>query len=126
MRVSMGLALGYVLTVGFSMVATFGITSASPDFVMTRDSRVTPGYKRLQALVWLVCVIAGAFVGGAASKGVYPWVVQVVMAMILIGMLWWNSWEARQRGMAHQILISLLTIVGVMGGYELAQRVLKF
>lgn len=122
--VALALLLGYVLTVGCSMVATFGLTSASPEFV-AKNYRVTPEYKRVQALVWLVAVTAGAFVTCAVAQGAYPWIVPVLLATILIGMLWVNSWEARQRGMAHQILMSLVTIVGVVAGYGLAERMLK-
>jgi hypothetical protein len=39
------------------LAATFGLTSASPGFV-AKEHRITAGYKRLQALVWLVCVTA--------------------------------------------------------------------
>ena len=43
--------LGYGMAVGCSLVATFGLTSASPDFV-AREHRITAGYKRVQALIW--------------------------------------------------------------------------
>ena len=54
------LLLGYMLAVGCMLVATFGLTSASPEFVI-REHRITARYKRLQAAIWLVCVTAGAF-----------------------------------------------------------------
>ena len=47
-----------------------------------------------------------------------------LLALVFVTMLWRNSWEARQRGMAHQILMSLVSIVGVVAGYELAKRIM--
>ena len=117
--------LGYAMTVGCSLVATFGLASASPDFV-ARDHRITAGYKRVQALLWLACVTAGAFVAcGVAQQGGSPLVTATLLAGSLIGMLWFNTWEARQRGMAHQILISLVSLVGVVAGYWLAKHFIR-
>ena len=118
------LLLGYGMAVGCLLVATFGLTSASPDFV-AREHRVTAGYKRVQAVVWLLCVTAGGFATCAVAQGARPWLVPVVLAASLIGMLWWNTWEARQRGMAHQILMSVVSILGVTAGYGLAKHFLN-
>ena len=101
--------LGYGMAVGCSLVATFGLTSASPEFV-AREHRITAGYKRMQSLIWLVCVTAGGFVTCAVAQGTNQWEVGSLLAASLIGMLWLNTWEARQRGMAHQILMSLVSI----------------
>ena len=116
--------LGYGMAVGCSLVATFGLASASPDFV-AREHRITPGYKRVQALMWLVCATAGGFVTCAVAQGTREFEVAALLIASLIGMLWFNTWEARQRGMAHQILMSLVSILGVIGGYWLANHFLK-
>jgi hypothetical protein len=116
--------LGYGMAVGCSLVATFGLASASPEFVV-RDHRITAGYKRVQALIWLVSAAAGGFVACAVAQGAREWAVGGLLAASLIGMLWFNAWEARQRGMAHQILMSLVSIVGVVAGYGLANHFLK-
>ena len=119
--IAVALLLGYGLTVVCALVATFGLTAASPEFVV-REYRITAGYKRTQAVVWLVCVIAGAFLTCVAAQGTYPWVVGPMLATALVGILWLNRWEARQRGMAHQILMSLVSILGVAAGYWLAEH----
>jgi hypothetical protein len=116
--------LGYGITVGCSLVATFGLASASPDFV-AREHRITPGYKRVQALIWLVCATAGGFVTCAVAQGTREFEVGALLIASLIGMLWLNTWEVRQRGMAHQILMSLVSILGVIAGYGLANHFLK-
>jgi hypothetical protein len=116
--------LGYGMTVGCSLVATFGLASASPDFVV-RDHRITAGYKRVQALIWGACATAGGFVTCAVAQGAREWQVGTLLAASLVGMLWLNTWEARQRGMAHQILMSLVSLVGVFAGYGLANHFLK-
>jgi hypothetical protein len=117
--------MGYAMTVGCSLVATFGLASASPDFV-AREHRLTASYKRVHALLWLVCVTAGAFVAcGVAQQGGSPLVAATLLAGSLIGMLWFNTWEARQRGMAHQILMSLVSLVGVVSGYGLAKHFIR-
>jgi hypothetical protein len=121
--ITVALLLGYVFTVGAMLAATFGLTSASPDFVV-REYRLTAGYKRLQALIWLVCVTLGAFVTYLVAQGAYPVMVGVLLAAVFVAMLWRNSWEARQRGIAHQILMSLVSMLGVVAGYGLAKVVM--
>ncbi len=123
-QIAVALILGYGLAVGCFLVATFGLTSASPAFV-AQGNRITAGYKRLQALVWLLCATAGGFVTCMVAQGARPWVTQFVLAAAFIGILWSNTWEARQRGMAHQILMSLVSILGVGAGYGLAEYFLK-
>ena len=118
------LVLGYAMTVGCSLVATFGLASASPDFV-ARNHRITAGYKRVQALIWGACATAGGFVTCAVAQGAREWQVGTLLAASLVGMLWLNTWEARQRGMAHQILMSLVSLIGVLAGFGLANHFLK-
>ena len=121
---ALALVLGYGFTVASCMVATFGLTSALPAFVV-REKRVSAGYKRVQALIWFGCVTLGAFVTSVVAQGTYPLMAGSLLAVALITVLWLNTWEARQRGMAHQILMSLVTIVGVLAGYRLADHFLK-
>ena len=121
-QISVALFLGYALAVGGLLVATFGLTaSVRPDFV-AKQHRITPKFKRLQAVVWLICVTVGAFVTCMVAQGAHPWVVPVLLTAAFVGILWKNTWEARQRGMAHQILMSVLSVVGVAVGYTAAVR----
>src|SRR6266702_183887 len=92
--VLVALLLGYALTGACSLVATFGLTSASPRFVAS-ESKITAAYKRVQAGVWLLCVTAGAFVTCAVAQGAHPFAVGALLAAALIAMLWTNTWEAR-------------------------------
>ena len=121
--IALALLFGYVLTVGCSLMATFGIASAAPAFV-SKNHRITSGYKRLYALVWLLCAAVGAFgsAGFASISRINPWAIGAALGAVLIGMLWFNSWEARQRGMAHQILLTLTTAAGVILGAWSANR----
>jgi hypothetical protein len=121
--IAVALLAGYLLTLICSLTATFALASASPSFV-TQNFRITPGYKRVQALIWLLSVMAGAFVACAVARATYPIFVAVVFAALLVGLLWFNTWEARQRGMAHQILMSVASLLGAAGGYGAAVRFL--
>ena len=124
-QISVALFLGYALAVGGLLLATFGLTSSVPPGFVTKQYRVTPKYKRVQALVWLGCVTVGAFVTCAVAQGAHPLLVPGVLAAALLTVLWRNSWEARQRGMAHQILMSVISVAGVAAGFMLAARVLN-
>jgi hypothetical protein len=118
------LFLGFGTTVGCYLAMTFGVASASPDFV-AQDFRITTGYKRLQSLIWLLCTMLGGFVTAAIARGAYPWVLGVLLVVMLVGTLWLNSWEARQRGLAHQILMSFAAMIGVVLGYVLATKLFQ-
>ncbi len=111
-----GLALGYTLVAAIALVVTMGVTSAMPRFVI-RDHRIRGGYKWLQDLLWTLAVAAGGFVAGSiASAPNLAWLTGAALAAGLVYVLWKNSWEAQQRGLPHQILISLLTCAGVAVG----------
>ncbi|WP_353066218.1 hypothetical protein RBB77_07750 [Tunturibacter psychrotolerans] len=113
----LALTLGYLVTVGLSMAATFGITAASPDLV-AQDHRITQRYKFLQDGVWLVCTMVGAYVMALIlGREHSPWLGAAALVTVLVGVLWRNAWERRQRGIGHQILISLATLVGVGAGF---------
>jgi hypothetical protein len=113
-----GLVAGYLVAVVLSLLATLGIGSAFPRFVM-EDNRVRSGYKLLQDGIWLACTAAAGYVTALIATGWDPLLVGCLLAAILIGVLWANSWESRQRGMAHQILMSVATVVGITIGFLL-------
>ncbi|MCU1320519.1 MAG: hypothetical protein JWM43_168 [Acidobacteriaceae bacterium] len=117
--IAVALILGYVLTVLCSLAATFALTSASPKFV-SRDFKITAGYKRVQTLIWLPCVTAGAFVTCAIAQTNHPLMAAALLAIVLMGVLWFNTQEAQQRGIAHQMLMSVVTLAGAAAGYSLA------
>jgi hypothetical protein len=119
--IASALALGYAVAVGLSMAATFGITAASPSFVI-KEHRIRQGYKLVHDLLWLVCATAGGFVTASVSGGTMPWFSGALLAGAMIFVLWTNTWEMRQRGAVHQILMSLVSAAGVAAGYMLWMR----
>jgi hypothetical protein len=119
--VAFALFLGYVVAVGLSMAATFGITAASRGFV-EKDSRITREYKYLQDGVWLLCSLAGGYVASLVNGHSHVLVVAAGLAVVLIGVLWMNAWEMRQRGIGHQISMSIASVVGVTMGFMLHLR----
>jgi hypothetical protein len=116
--IAAALALGYALAVGLLMAATFGITAVSPTFV-TKEYRIRQSYKLVHDLVWLVCATVGGFVTAAVSRATMPWFSGALLAGAMILVLWTNTWEMRQRGSAHQVLMSLMSAAGVAAGYLL-------
>ena len=122
--IAVALFLGYVLTAACMLVATFGLTSASPAFVVQHD-RMTNPYKLVQTLAWVVSVTLGAFVACAVAQTSYPVIVAALFAVGVTLLLWLNAWEARQRGMAHQILMSLGSFAGAAAGYGLTSHFFK-
>lgn len=120
--VFIALILGYGVAVGVSMLATLGITKVAPAFVVT-DHQLRPGYRIVQELVWLVCAAIGGYVSAwVIGPGMHPWLVGVVLAGTLVAVLWGNTWEVAQRGLGHQFMMSLATIVGVGVGFALRLR----
>jgi hypothetical protein len=116
--IALALFLGYVVAVGLSMAATFGITAASRSFV-SKNYRIRTRYKYAQDAVWLVCATAGGYVAAVINGPSHPWLVGAGLAVILVGVLWLNAWEMRQRGLGHQISMSLVSAVGVAAGFLL-------
>jgi hypothetical protein len=116
--IALALFLGYVVTVGLAMAATFGITTASRDFV-SKDYRIRAQYKYVQDAVWLVCATAGGYVAALVNGPSHSLVVGAGLGIILVGVLWMNAWEMRQRGLGHQISMSLVSIAGVAVGFLL-------
>ena len=119
--IALALFLGYVVAVGLSMAATFGITAASRSFV-AKDHRLNPRYKYAQDGMWLVCATAGGYVAALVNGQSHRWAVSVGLATILIGVLWMNAWEMRQRGLGHQISMSLASVAGVATGFFIHLR----
>jgi hypothetical protein len=112
------LLAGYLVAVLLSLVVTLGIGSAFPGSVV-ENYHVRSGYKLLQDGIWLVCATAAGYVTALVADGKPPLLVGGLLAGILVGVLWANSWESRQRGMAHQILISVASVAGVTIGFLL-------
>jgi len=102
LSIVLAVALGYAVTVGLSMVVTFRITAVSPKFVM-RDHRIRQRYKLVQALQWLGCCVAGGYVAAAVTGAAYPWLSGTLLSVILIVVLWANTWEMKQRGLNSQL-----------------------
>ena len=120
--IGVGLALGYCLVVVLSLMATMAIASAARGFVV-KDFCLRPAYKLTMALFWTVAAVAAGFVAATvAGPGAVGWLTGVALAGALILVLWTNTWEARQRGLPHQILLTLLTSVGVLSGVYLRLR----
>ncbi|WP_158943584.1 hypothetical protein [Granulicella sp. S190] len=115
----LALVLGYLVVVGLWMAATFGITAASPSLV-TENYRITRRYKFIQDGVWFICTIVGAYMTALVlGKDHSPWLGGTTLIVVLVGVLWRNAWEMRQRGVGHQIVMSFATILGVGAGFFL-------
>jgi hypothetical protein len=114
--IALALFLGYAVTVGLSMAATFGITAASRSFV-SRNYRIRARYKWVQDAVWLACATAGGYSAALVAGGSHALVVGSALVAILVGVLWLNAWEMRQRGLGHQISMSLASVAGVTAGF---------
>ena len=119
---AMAVLLGYLTTVLLSLVATIGIASGAPRFAV-RDFRVRTPYKWVHELVWFLCALLGGVVASKAGMGVLVWKAELLLSGVLLLILWRNTWEARQRGTAHQIVISVATVVGVILGFVVQQRI---
>jgi hypothetical protein len=115
------LILGYVVAVGLLMAATFGISSRAPGFV-AKDYRIRNSYKVVHELTWLVCAAAGGYVAATVSGTTQPWISATSLVAVMILVLWTNTWEMRQRGILHQMLISLVSAAGVAAGFMLRLR----
>jgi uncharacterized membrane protein YfcA len=115
---AIALLLGYATTLVLSMVATFGITSLSHNFVV-KDYRIRRRYKFLQDLIWLPCTVAGGYVASWVGAHVNQWITGAALIAVLVGVLWMNAWEMRQRGVPHQIAMTLMSVAGVVIGFML-------
>ena len=115
-----GLAVlaGYIVAVGLILLSTMAIASAMPRFVV-QNFRVCGKYKFLHEFMWFLSTTAGTFVAARIASDVQPIRLALVLGAALLIILWRNTWEARQRGIAHQVLISVLTVAGVFAGISL-------
>jgi hypothetical protein len=116
--VALALVLGYAVATGLLLATTFGIAAARPEWV-TREHRLTGRYKLIQAMLWLICVTAGAYVTATVAGSVDGWIVGVTLTAMLTGVLWASVWEAQQRGMPLQIALNIAVVTGVSAGYAL-------
>lgn len=108
--------LGYTVAVVCLLGATLGVAGAAPQFV-EQEHLLRTDYKLAQAGVWLVCAALGGYV--TAFVGDPSWALLEGLLLIagLVTVMWKNTWEARQRGLPHQILLTALTIAGVVVGF---------
>jgi hypothetical protein len=116
--IALALFLGYVVAVGLSMAATFGMAAASSSFV-SKNNRITTQYKWAQDAIWLVCATAAGYVASLVNGLSYRWVVGPGLVVILVGVLWLNAWEMRQRGLGHQLAMTVISAAGVTMGFML-------
>jgi hypothetical protein len=116
--IALALFLGYAVAVGLSMAATFGMAAASSNFV-SKNNRITPQYKYAQDAIWLVCATAAGYVAALVNGASYRWVVGPGLVVILVGVLWLNAWEMRQRGLGHQLAMTVISAAGVAIGFTL-------
>jgi hypothetical protein len=72
--------------------------------------------------VWLFCAMAGGYVAALINGRAHSLVTGAALAAILVGVMWMNAWEMRQRGLGHQIAMSLMATVGVTVGFLLHLR----
>ena len=119
--VALALFLGYAVVVALWMAATFGISAVSRDFV-SKNHRINRGYKYAQDAVWLVCAIAGGYVASLVNGESHRWLVGSGLVAIVVAVLWMNVWEMRQRGLGHQLVLSLVSAVGVAIGFLIHLR----
>jgi len=111
----LALLFGYATTVILSMAITFAITSTSKNFVV-KDFRIRRRYNLVQDLLWLPCVIPGAYVASWIGSALSQWMTGAAFIALLVVVLWANAWERRQRGIPHQIVMTLMSIAGVVAG----------
>jgi hypothetical protein len=116
--IALALFLGYVVAVGLSMAATFGMAAVSSSFV-AKNNRITAQYKYAQDAIWLVCATAAGYVASLVNGLSYRWIVGPGLVAILVGVLWLNAWEMRQRGLGHQLALTLLSMAGVALGFAI-------
>lgn len=115
------LFLGYAVTVGLTLATTFAISSTSHDFVL-RDYRIRRRFKFTQDALWLLYSIAGGYVTTWVASQNHPLVASAALAALLITVLWRNTREMRERGIPHQLVMTILSIAGVAIGYILRFR----
>ncbi len=115
------LLLGYLATLGCALAGTFLIASMSPRFAI-ENHYLRGSYKLTQELVLLLAATAGGYASAAVGGSMHPLLTELCLAAILVSIHWINSWELRQRGLPHQILLTVCLVAGVFAGYALRLR----
>jgi hypothetical protein len=121
MWIAFAFTLGYLATLTLAMMATFSIATAWPGFVV-RGSRLRGRYKWLHQFVWLLCLVAGGYVVSALTGAKLPWLEETAFASLLVVVLWQDSREAEPRGAFHMAVATLLTVAGVILGFEIRMQ----
>ncbi len=123
--IALGLLAGWAVTVAIAATVTMAVGAAAPWFVVTDYHTVRFRFKVMESLVWL----AGATLGGFATAWIvgqmHPWVGAALLIAAMIAVLWRNSWEAHQRGLAMQILMTMESVIGVVTGFVLKSALIK-
>jgi hypothetical protein len=114
----LAVVLGYLIAAACLLGATLAIGSAAPHFVEEKHCLRGP-YKLAYAAIWVLCAAAGGYATAWIGDRSWAWAEGLAILAMLTAVLWKSPWEARQRGLAHQILLTALTPVGVMLGYSL-------
>jgi hypothetical protein len=114
----LALLLGYATTVALSLACVFGIASLSRGFVV-KDLRITGRYRVAQDLLWLPCTGVGGYIASWVGMQVNQWILGGALIAVIVGVLWSNVWEMRQRGIPHQIAMTLISVAGVVLGFLL-------
>lgn len=115
--ISVALLVGWLITVSIAAAVTMAIGAAAPGFVVTDYHTVRFRYKVTETLVWLACASIGSFAATWIVGDFHPMVGAALLAATMIVVLWRNTWEAHQRGLAMQILITAASITGVVIGF---------
>jgi uncharacterized membrane protein YfcA len=119
--ITLSLVVGYTVAVGLAMMATFTMTAARREFV-AKNNRIRRRYKYVQEIAWLVCATAGGYAAALINGPPHAWLVGASLAAVMVLVLWTNVWEMRQRGLGHQISMSLMSAAGVAIGFVIHLR----
>jgi hypothetical protein len=119
--IALALFLGYAVAVALSIAATFSITKVSPNFV-SNNNRIRREYKFVQDAVWLICAMAGGYVAAVVNGESHSLLVGSALVAILVAVLWMNVWEMRQRGLGHQLVMTVGSAAGVAAGFLIHLR----
>ena len=117
------LCIGYLLVIGLVGLTTYGIAVMTPSLAV-RNRRVTLFFNFLQDIIWLGASILGGFVVATGAAEASPRMAVAVLALFLLFVVWRNMSEARERGLIHMLLTSILIIAGIYEGYSLHLRYL--
>jgi hypothetical protein len=115
--ISLALVAGWLIAVSIAITVTMAIGAAMPGFVVTDYHTIRFRFKALETLVWMLCAATGSFAAAWVVGGFHPYVGAALLAVMMIAVQWRNSWEARQRGLAMQILMTVALVAGVVIGF---------